>query len=378
MWWWSAMAKAGGKWQQGAGVYYSGAATAIAKPLLSSLLSLPYLHFLLSIAAVWLEFVAPIFIFWPVAGKMRARRSGYLAAVGLFHLVSHFFFAVDYYWFEAVFMAFSLLPTSTIDYLVSIFPTSLMDSVLSRAPTLSLLSSLSPFLSSKLFSLSPSRPPTSSSSYSSSHLTPPYPFLSSVLLPACFLSYLLLVPLNPAGAPNGYLHIPAQIFRLDQRWRMFANPDPPPGTGWWVVAGSLYNETQVDVYHLPQLTNSLAYNLGYLHRYPPTIVAMDPAKRPAADEIYLIPANHLYYKYWEKLWDVPNGDEKFTLFARLGHWMCEAWNDLYQNEGPEAQLSEIHFVWVAQFTLPPSPWPGGGPVRYSPPEIFHKHRHGCD
>ncbi len=112
-------------------------------------------------------------------------------------------------------------------------------------------------------------------------------------------------------------------FKLDQRWRMFANTDVTP-QGWWKVFGTLDDGRKFDL-----LQGSPDVNLDRPDRY------------------YLHMSNNAWRTYWVNI----SRDHYQVLRPLLLRYFCLSWNRAVE---PEVRAKEVEVIYVQEFNYNPA------------------------
>jgi len=133
------------------------------------------------------------------------------------------------------------------------------------------------------------------------------------------------VPGVPYGFSNDPLvRMPAYLFRLDQKWSMFA-PQPFRDDGWFVIRGELNDGTVVDVRH-------------------ETIGEPDIGKPALASADY---TSFRWRKYMRRLWE--KRYSKYRL--QYGQYLCRNWNS--QAIPSDKKLNTFTIDFYREDTPPP-------------------------
>lgn len=150
------------------------------------------------------------------------------------------------------------------------------------------------------------------------------------LLAGSLLIYILgwniMTTQSPVNNVPALLEIPAKLFRLDQRWRMFA-PIPARDDGWFVMRGELKNGEIVDVFN---------QEFGEPSTEKPANVAKTFA-------------NSRWKRYLRRLWKKRYKNMR-QYYAR---YICRTWNAKYLDE---QRLETFTIVYHKELTLPQPPF----------------------
>ncbi|MEM7436721.1 MAG: HTTM domain-containing protein [Myxococcota bacterium] len=111
-------------------------------------------------------------------------------------------------------------------------------------------------------------------------------------------------------------------FRLDQRWRMFANTDITP-QGWWVVIGELDDGTPIDLLH-----GTKGVSLARPHRYYREMPNMN----------------------WRTYWVNISRDHYKAFRPWMGRYFCRWWNE---DAEPELRVRGVRVVYVQEQNYKP-------------------------
>jgi len=133
----------------------------------------------------------------------------------------------------------------------------------------------------------------------------------------------LYSPRNIAPPP---LNIPAKLFRLDQRWRMFA-PIPARDDGWFVMRGELKNGEIVDVFN----QKSGEPSVEKPHNVAKTF------------------ANSRWKRYLRRLWK-----KRYRKLRKYyAGYLCRSWNE---GLSKDKQLTTFEIFYYKEITLPKPPF----------------------
>ncbi len=140
-----------------------------------------------------------------------------------------------------------------------------------------------------------------------------------------YVLYIFIWQINyiePIGRhlPTGW-DLPAKVLRIDQYWNLFG-PHPFKNDGWYIVAATLENGEQRDLFREGALLN---------YDRPDNIYATFPSTR--------------WRKYWYEL-RIPNNEIYRPHFAS---YMCRSWNDVHKENERVMTLELINMV---EFTPP--------------------------
>ncbi len=152
------------------------------------------------------------------------------------------------------------------------------------------------------------------------------PRLSSEAIAAVFLAYTIasnVVTLDPGvhTFPEPFQSF-GRNFKLDQRWRMFANTDVTP-QGWWKVLGTTEDDRKFDLL------------LG-----KPEVSLQRP------EQYYLHMPNNAWRTYWVNI----SRDDYQALRPLLVRYFCLSWNGAVDKS---VRAKEVEVIYVQEFNYNP-------------------------